>query len=193
MVPTHTPKCEDVAGHVGMPPTPRSNLDGGDFVSPLLFRERTETHDLFEPYHFRERPVRLDVVSPLSLSYLVDAWFRGIVCACPGRIVNKWVVGNSKFLVLARRELQSARNPRPRLVEAPNPKPIPSRRSARIGVVKNSPVRAYNDMAAEEESAETKTEEDYIPGKSSNPKQLVCLCSSGWCKCFRVIVGLWMH
>lgn len=53
-----------------------------------------QKHDLFEPYHFRERPVRLDVVSPLSLSYLVDAWFRGIVCACPGRIVNNWVVGN---------------------------------------------------------------------------------------------------
>lgn len=67
-----------------------------------------------------------------------------------------------------RRELRGARTSIERIVVATNPV-IPSRRSARKCVVKNPPVGVHNNMAAEEESDETKTEDDYIPGKSPNP------------------------
>lgn len=65
--------------------------------------------------------------------------------------------------------MQSARNPQQQLVEAPNPIQAPRRRSARKSAVKTLALRANKDMPQGEEMGEegyeTKTSDEYIPGK----------------------------
>lgn len=68
---------------------------------------------------------------------------------------------------LGNRKIYSAINPRERPSSAQNPA-VPTRRSNRKCVVEKSIVGAYSDMAAEEESDETKIEDDFILGKSLN-------------------------
>jgi hypothetical protein len=72
--------------------------------------------------------------------------------------------------LVARRDICSARALPQRRTSGSDPT-IPTRRSARRCVLGSVPVNAVTDMASEEESDETKTEDDYTPGKLLN---IVC-------------------
>lgn len=124
-------------------------MDGGDFVSLLHPRERPEPTFLSNPF---------SVFSTLLL---------------PGRAQrHTWCIASPCSLkdvgFLCRREICSKRNPRERPPPAPKPAAPSRRRSSRKCVVHKSQATAYSGMAPEEESDETKTEDEYIPGTSLN-------------------------
>lgn len=91
---------------------------------------------------------------------------------------------------LARRELQSSRNPRSREVESEYPKLLPSRRSARSCVVKTALERGCNEMPEEEATYETKTSSEYNPGKSLNPPWCFGVSCRVSCCEHRVVLGM---
>lgn len=77
-------------------------------------------------------------------------------------------IPTTSLCLVARRDICSARvSCRPRPISDPHPA-IASRRSARRCVLRSSPVNAATDMASEGETDETKTEDDYTPGKLFN-------------------------
>ena len=74
-----------------------------------------------------------------------------------------------------RRDICGGQNPRVRREPAPNPA-NPTRRSNRKSVLKTPLLCAPTDMASKEETDETRTEDEYVPGKPLNPCLFYTLC-----------------